>query len=176
MLPPEVTQARFHWLVTRQRDRTLYTILIGVVFVATAYAVNWYTLYQTEIAIRGELMNLETRTSTPKEEVGAANRFIRALASRLINADSWVEEGTQILSRVPSGVVINHLQSVSAIVERQPANAVVIEGTATNRESLAKFEENLRAFTWVDHLEAPLRNFSGNNSLFSFLFITFRTE
>lgn len=176
LLPPLVVRARYHSLVIKQRDRVVYTVLLGLLFIATAYAANWYTLYQSEVSVRGELTNLKTDVSAVQRQAVQINAFIRALAARIILPETWTERAVQVLDSAPQSIAITRLNVVAAIVDRQPADAIIIEGNSPTREALITFEESIQALPWVVHIEAPLRNLSGSAPPFQFSFVAFRTK
>lgn len=134
--------------------RAVLMLLLCLVLMAVAYGV----FTKNKRLFETSLSKSENQDAGTSEAVAKTNEFLTRFVTTIKENREWSKDFEEILKNVPSEVYL------SEITARQSDGAFIIQGSTANRSKVIDFQRRLERISWVERVEAPLRNFATDSS------------
>lgn len=151
LLPPRKKEALRSGLVAASME----TLLVFFLLLATIYAVTLVSLrfvlagVEQDLADRSAQLTLETES--PEREIREIDSYLKRLDVTQRSFIEWSTLLADIAAATPPGTVLTSLQVT-------PKGKVIIQGIASTRDDVLRFQEGLTGIDVLTDLSAPLSN------------------
>lgn len=176
LLPSSAQHTRLHHLLARRWNYLYWATVVSAILVGITYAGIWWALRQSVQAVTEQTAIITSEGNDAQAQTQAVNQILNTIDQRLVSRHPWTPLTTDVLGAVPNEVTIVNLALKEALADGQPTSALAVSGRASKRDVIEAYRQSLDKLPWVDHIEAPLSNFSNSNTqgAFPFTFIIFR--
>jgi len=179
LLPITFQSFRFKRLLGQRLNRIYWAGLLGLLIANAAYLGSWLVVNQYEFhpVIQLDKAGNTTADNNVIQQVQATNQLLQALHQRLSQHEPWTPLVTELLTNIPDGILISELAFKQAVLDNKPTHALQVSGIGASRKVLADFETEIKSFSWIKQVDAPLHNLTiTEQPTISFTFNLYRTE
>ena len=163
LLPPARHRRRVVYSYISHIGHVLRVLLLLTLMVLMVLVTTWLVNWSISRSYTAALAEGNGPEQGAVELVRAVNRTALKAAAWRIQHAAATEQLPDVMAALPADL---HLTSLSYA---EVDGTVTIKGVFTSRESLLAYQRALEELSWVERLEAPLKNFAtGANSSFTF--------
>lgn len=161
LLPPPLRNARHNRILWSRLGRLLRYSDAALMLVAMVTGVLIGVFSYLTTTLKNSSAPLPPPVSS-ELRVKNTNTLLAAIQAKRTRY-TWSQRVLELLQNLPPDMLFTHIN-----VEENN-NVMAIEGIFKDRATLVDFEATLRALSWVESVEAPLKNFAvGSNTRFTF--------